>query len=69
MSVPSKAPMSETRLPKLGTALAMMYAMMTTAEVHDSQVIQCVTVFAVRCLEPRRMRTKRCLAGSCQSMR
>lgn len=55
--------MSDTRLPNLGTALAIIYATMTTPPVHESQVTQCVTVLAVRCLDPRRMRMKTYLAG------
>lgn len=64
MNVPSRAPMREIKLLKLGTALAMMYAMITTPPVQESQVAQCVTVLAVRCLEPLRMRRKMYLAGN-----
>lgn len=63
ISVPSKAPMSDTKLSNLGTALAIMYATMTVPPVQDNQVTQCVTVLAVRCLDPRKMRMKTYLAG------
>lgn len=57
--------MSETRASKTGTALAIMYAIMVTANTEPSQVAQWMTVLEVRWWEPRRMRMKRYFPGSC----
>lgn len=56
--------MSETSPPKMGTAEAIMYDIRVMARTQRSQVVQCVREFEVRCLEPRRKRTKRSLAGN-----
>lgn len=61
--VPNRAPTSDTRPPKTGIALAMMYAIKITPKVQLSHVAQCVIVFAVRCREFRRSRTNTNLAG------
>lgn len=45
--------------------LATMYAIVVILKVEPIQVIQCVGVGSVRCLEPRRMRMKMCLDGNC----
>ena len=63
--VPNSAPTSDTRPPNAGIPLAMQYAMMVVMNVQPSQVAQCVTVLAVRCLDPRRMRMKMYLAVIC----
>ena len=64
MSVPSRAPISETSESKTGMALAMMYAIMVTPKVQLSQVPQCMGELLVRCLEPWRMWMKMYLAGN-----
>jgi hypothetical protein len=43
----------------------LQYAMIVVMDVHPSQVAQWVTVLAVRCLEPRKMRMKMYLAVIC----
>lgn len=48
MSVPSRAPMSETRPPKTGMALAMMYAMPAQLPVQPIQVVQWIVVLRAR---------------------
>jgi hypothetical protein len=64
MKVPSRAPMSETRLSNTGMALAITYATRATPDVQLSQVLQWIMVLAVRCLEPRKMRRKMYFPGS-----
>lgn len=63
-SVPSKAPIKEMRLSKLGMALAIMYATTATPRTQPIQVPQCTSVFATRCFDPRSIRTKKCLLAS-----
>ena len=62
--LPRRAPISETRASKTGTALAIMYAIMVTANVEPSQVTQWMTVLEVRWWEPRRMRMKMYFPGN-----
>ena len=62
--VPNRAPTSETRPSKMGTALAMINAIKMTPKVQLSHVAQCVIVFAVRCREFRKSRTNTNLAGN-----
>ena len=64
--VPSRAPTRETRLPNTGMALAMMYANKAVPKMRLSHVAQWVKVFAVRCFEPRRIRTKAYLPVTCE---
>jgi len=61
---PKKAPINETRFPKMGMAEAITYAMAMTPKVHDSHADQCCHELLVRCFEPRRSRTKMYFAGS-----
>lgn len=68
MSVPSSAPIRDTRLSKTGIALAMMYAITVMLSVHPSQVSQWMGEFEARCLDPRRMRMKMIFAGSYYSI-
>lgn len=63
MSVPRRAPMRDTRPPKTGIALAMMYAIMVTLPVHANQVAQCTIPLELRCLVPRNKRINMYLAG------
>jgi len=63
IGVASRAPTSEIRLLKSGIALAMIYAINAADAVQLSHTAQCVMEFEVRCLEPRRRRTKTYLAG------
>ena len=56
--------MSETRALKTGTALAIIYAIMVTANVEPSQVTQWMTVLEVRWWEPRRIRMKMYFPGN-----
>jgi hypothetical protein len=56
--------MNETRLEKIGMADAMMYATAMQVNVQPSHVAQCTSELLVRCVEPRRIRTKTYLAGS-----
>lgn len=67
--VPRREPISETRESKTGIALAMMYAITTAPRVQLSQVIQCVGLLLVRCLEPFRMCRKMDFAGNCYTQR
>lgn len=69
VSVPSRAPMSDTRASKEGMALAIMYAMTVTLTVHPSQVIQCVGELLVRWGEPRRRWTNMNLDGIYRNQR
>lgn len=64
MNVPRRAPIKDTRSLKIGIPLAMRYEETVTAKVQLSQVVQWVNVFAVRWLEPRRMRTNRYLLAN-----
>src|SRR5690348_13322202 len=52
INVARSAPTSEIKLPKFGTAEAMMYATTVTAKVQESHVVQCTAEFETRCLEP-----------------
>lgn len=65
MRHPKKDPMREVRDPNMGMALATIYAVRQMPRVQPSQVIQCVAVFAVRCLEPRKKRTRIYFPGIC----
>jgi hypothetical protein len=59
-----RAPIRDTRLPKMGIALAMIYATRPVPEVQPIQTIQCVFELELRWIESRRARTKMYLAGS-----
>ena len=63
--VPKRAPTRDTRPPKAGMPLAMQYAMTVVINVQPSQVDQWMTVFAVRCLDPRKIRMKMYFAVIC----
>jgi hypothetical protein len=65
----SRPPMSDTRPPKMGTALATMYDMMVMAATLPNQVIQWVGVDVVRCFEFRSIRTNSSLAGNWKSIK
>lgn len=65
MNVPRRAPTRETRSSKTGIPLAMTYATIVTVKVHPSQTDQWIGEFEVRCLLPRRRRTKMYLLGTC----
>lgn len=62
--VARRAPTSDTRSLKTGMLLATIYATEVTVKVDPSHTIQWVRVWPVRCLVPRRMRIKMCLAGN-----
>jgi hypothetical protein len=59
----NKALINETRPPKTDVSLAIRYAIRVTPKVLLSHEISWVIVFADRCPEPRRTRTKMYLAG------
>lgn len=63
-NVPRSAPISDTSSENTGIALAMIYATMVIPNVEESHVTQCVTLLAVRWSDPRKIRTKTCLADS-----
>lgn len=63
-NVPSSAPIRDTSSEKTGMALATTYATMVIPNVEQSHVAQCVTLLAVRCSDPRKIRTKTCLADN-----
>lgn len=65
ISVPRSAPISETRPPNTGIALAMTYAVKVTPPVQPNHVAQWRKVGSVRWYEPRSMRTKTYLAAIC----
>ena len=46
-------------------ALAIIYAITVLVIVQANQVIQCIRVLLVRCLDPFSKRMKTYLAGSC----
>ena len=62
--VPRRAPTRDTKSLNTGIALAIIYAMIAIPDVQLSQVTQWIIVFAVRCLEPCKMRMKIYLAGN-----
>lgn len=62
-TVPSRAPTRDTRPPKIGIPLAIMYAVRVTPHVQLSHVIQWMAELEVRWVEPRRIRTKTYLLG------
>jgi hypothetical protein len=59
-----RAPIRDTRLPKMRVALAMIYATRPVPEVQPVQTIQCIFELELRWIESRRARTKMYLAGS-----
>ena len=64
MRQPKKDPMREVREPKMGMALATMYAAMVMPRVQPIQQIQWTQVFPVRCSELRSARTRMYLEGT-----
>ena len=54
--------MRDTRSPKTGMELAIMYAIPAIPMVQLSQVIQCLAVFSARCRVPLKSLTKMYLA-------
>jgi hypothetical protein len=63
MMQPNRDPIKDVSDPKMGMALATMYARMVMPKVQLSQTIQWVLVLAVKCFEPRRTRTRTYFPG------